>query len=275
MTAPSAPCAVRPGYKTLLMGPTGVGKTYSIRTYLARPEIEHVFVVFTEPAMNVLVDTDPERLHWRYVPGTRAGLDTLRAVAKLAHAMNTEDFQKLHGIEKARFNQLEELYKTLEAPACDRTGKKFPTVTDWDPSFALVVDGLSGLNTAFRTNHLGAKPCPHQGEWGTIMNMEEMFIKLLAMELNCFATLIAHNNREMTPAGVINLPVALGSKLAPVIGREFNDVILAQRDGAKFTWSTASTGADLKAQNLPIRSELEPSFAPLVEGYWKQRGKKI
>ena len=48
-----------PGTNTLLMGAPGSGKTHSIRTLAASLHIEEVFVLFTEPGMEVLGDTDP------------------------------------------------------------------------------------------------------------------------------------------------------------------------------------------------------------------------
>ena len=60
-------------------------------------------------------------------------------------------------------------------------------------------------------------------------------------------------------------------KLAPVLGRNFTDVILAKRMGTKFIWDSADPQADLKSRNAPIASELPPSFEPLVKN-WRQRG---
>ena len=59
--------------------------------------------------------------------------------------------------------------------------------------------------------------------------------------------------------------------MAPVLSRYFTDVVLAKRQGDKFIWDSADSQADLKVRNAPIKSDLPPSFVPLIES-WKRRG---
>jgi hypothetical protein len=68
------------------------------------------------------------------------------------------------------------------------------------------------------------------------------------------------------------MAATLGRKLAPVLPRFFSDVILSERQGTKFTWSTASVGADLKARNLPVADGLPPDFGAIIASWKKQGG---
>ena len=61
-----APSASIPGFKMLLLGETGRGKTHSIRTLLDAGVTP--FVVFTEQGMDTLADLPPDACHWHYIP---------------------------------------------------------------------------------------------------------------------------------------------------------------------------------------------------------------
>jgi len=104
------------------------------------------------------------------------------------------------------------------------------------------------------------------------MSMEEKLILKLTSDLKCFFVLTAHLDKE--PDALTGVPLtmvgALGKKLAPKLPRTFSDVILSVKEGDKFTWSTAAVGVDLKSRSLPIKDNLPPSFAPIVE-VWRQR----
>jgi hypothetical protein len=86
--------------------------------------------------------------------------------------------------------------------------------------------------------------------------------------------LLAHAERETdeVSGGSKIMAATLGKKLAPRLPRFFSDVVLADRQGAKFTWSTAAIGADLKARNLPIADGLPPDFGPIITNWKKQGG---
>ena len=82
-----------PGTNTLLMGAPGTGKTHSIRT-LVDAGLE-VFVLFTEPGMEVLGDTDPDKVHWHYVPPADVGFDTFIKNAKAVNQFDAAALQKI------------------------------------------------------------------------------------------------------------------------------------------------------------------------------------
>ena len=66
--------------------------------------------------------------------------------------------------------------------------------------------------------------------------------------------------------GGLKLTVStLGKALAPKIPAMFSDVILTERNGDKWAWNVASSTADVKTRNLPLRSDLSPSFAQILD----------
>jgi hypothetical protein len=101
------------------------------------------------------------------------------------------------------------------------------------------------------------------------MNSLEMLLLKLTADCKCFFVLTAHIDKEPNEltGGTTIYASALGRKLAPKIPRFFSEVVLAKRAADGFSWSTASSEADLKNRALPVSSKLEPDFRPIVEAY--------
>lgn len=260
------------GTNTLLEGATGTGKTYAIRTLL-NAGLE-VFVQFTEPlGMEILSDTDPDQLHWNYTAPANPSWKSMIESANKINLLSYQDLSKLKsGIDKREYGQFGVLLSSLANFKCERTKKEYGGVDEWNNKRAIVVDSLSGINIMAMDCVIGSKPVKTQGEWGVAMDIEERLINKLCSDTNCFFVLISHMDRDTDEVfgGVTLSPAALGRKLAPRIPRFFSDVIHCQREGDKFTWSTATSNADLKARNLPVAAGLEPSFVPIVN-VWKDR----
>ena len=123
---------------------------------------------------------------------------------------------------------------------------------------------------------VGSKPAKNQADWGVAMDNETRVIQRLAVDLHCHFLLTAHVDRELDEAtGSISLMAsALGRKMAPQLPKWFSDVVLARREGTTWMWSTAMTGADVKARNLEWGDKLQPDIAPALEK-WKSRGGAI
>jgi len=137
---------------------------------------------------------------------------------------------------------------------------------------ALVVDGLTGLGECVMSVVIGGKPAISQTEWGIAQGELLKLLKQLANNCPCWFVLIAHVEREVDPVlgGTKIMVQSLGRALPPKIPSVFSDVILTVREGEKWTWDTANALADLKTRNLPIKSGLAPSFAPILTK-WKNR----
>lgn len=254
----------------ILMGPTGTGKTHSLRTLRAAGLT--TFAVFTEPGFEVVEDVPDEWLHWHYIAPTSVSWDTLKDNAKKVNMFDNDALQKMPGVNRDKYQQAFELMDTFHNFKCDRCGKAFGDVSTWGEDRAVVLDSLSGLNDLMKGCAVGAKPILSQPDWGKAMNLEDSLIKKLTTDTNCMFVLIAHVERLMDEvAGGMTLTLsALGRKLGPEMPRNFSDVILTVREGDQFYWNTAAGSADVKARNLSINAKLPPTFTQIITA-WKGR----
>lgn len=262
-----------PGINVLLMGAPGTGKTHSLRTWV-ETGVE-IFIVFTEPGMEVLSDTDPDQVHWHYVKPANPGWNALLDNMKKVNTLTNEALQKLPNIAAKSYGQAMEVLTQFQDFECQRTGKKYGDVTEWGTDRVIVLDSLSGLNIMMMDLVVGSKPVKTLVDWGVAMDTEERVIDQLTLGTSCHFVLTAHLDKQIDEVmgGVTLVPNALGRKVGPSLGRFFSDVILAQRSQATWTWSTAHPQADLKARNLQWKDGQPPSFVPLYNN-WKTKQEK-
>ena len=259
-----------PGTNTMLCGATGTGKTHCIRT-LVDAGLE-VFVLFTEPGMEVLSDIPPEKLHWKYIaPATPDFADMISSATKI-NTMSFEALTKLPDINKRKYTEFIDVLTALSNFTDERTGKSYGAVDEWDQSRVLVLDSLSGLSIMAMNLVAGSKPVKSMADWGVAIDNLERLLTKLCVDTQCHFVLTAHLEREIdeVTGGTSLMASTLGRKLAPKLPRFFSDVIHVKRNADKFVWSTASSNVDLKARNLPIADNLEPSFASLIKA-WKEK----
>lgn len=255
----------------MLGGPTGTGKTYSLRT-LCDAGITP-FVLFTEPGMRTLSDLDCSQLHYRYVPPARPAWKDMIKSAEMINRMDLKSLANLTDINKRKYGQFIEVLNTLASFTCDRCGQNFGAVDEWQTDRAICVDSMSGLNIMAMDLVVGSKPVKSMSDWGIAMDNLERLINNLAANMQCTFVLITHIERETDEVlgGIKLMTSTLGRKLAPRLPRFFDDVVLCEKKGAAFTWSTANSTADLKNRNLPLADKIKPSFVPLIES-WKKVG---
>lgn len=261
----------------LLIGATGSGKTYSLKTLLEAGQ--EVFVVCTEPTgMDSLLDAvtasklDINKLHWAVHTPARGNIGGLQKIAQIVSGGTFETIAKLPPMGERNKAQFMQLLSTLSDFKCDRDGKAYGDVTQFGPGKVLVLDSLSGLNVMAMDLVIGDKPSAHQGEWGVAMNMIEKLLNTLTSALKCMFVCTAHLEREVDEITGAQRVMAstLGRKLAPKIPRFFSEVVLARRLGTEYYWSNADTQTDLKRRSLPVGDKLLPSFYPIVEAYAKR-----
>jgi len=260
-----------PGPKILLLGDSGTGKTYSIRSLIAQGITP--FVIFTEPGQEVLSDLPAKSLHWTYVAPATQDWSAMLDVASKINTFSFESLTKMVDGNKRKYNQFEDLLRALNNFKCDRTGEEFGDVTTWGTNRAIVVDSLSGVNLMAMALAVGGKPVRDQKDWGLAQTLVSTLMQKLCMDTRCMLIVTAHPEREVDEVlgGSKVMVSTLGKKLAPILPRFFSDVIMSERNGTTFSWTTAAVGAALKSRNLPISDKLTPSFEALI-GKWKQQG---
>lgn len=263
---------VLPGVNVMLVGGIGTGKTHSLRT-LIEAGLE-VFVIFTEPGMEVLADTPPEKLHWHYIaPMAPAWKDMIDSAEKI-NRLSIKALSDMGDINKSKYTEFIQILECLSNFTDDRTGKTFGAVDSWGPDKVLVIDSLSGINIAAMNLVTGSKPVKSIADWGIAMSNLELLITKLCVDTKCHFILTAHLERETDEVlGTVTLMAStLGRKLAPRLPRFFSDVIQCRRDGEIFNWSTSAFNVDLKARNLALSDKLKPSFVPIIDS-WRMRAK--
>lgn len=266
-----------PGFNTLLMGPSGTGKTHSLGT-LVDTGIE-VFALFNEAGMESLLGywTDrgkpiPANLHWHKLAAPKASFTDLIKSATSINTMNLEALAKMSDPQRSNHNQFITLLEALNNFPDDRTGEKFGPVDQWDQSRVLVIDGMTGINNAAMSLVIGGKPVRNQSDWGVAQGIILNLLRKLTDNCVCHFVLIAHVERETDQVlGGIKLAVStLGKAIAGQIPAMFSDVILTVREGTEWYWDTANTQADVKTRNLPIAGKQKPNFATII-GKWRAR----
>ena len=262
-----------PGFKVLLEGPAGSGKTTSLGT-LAEIEGVTPFVFCLETGMDVLQDFNKDgcKVHWSYVQPVTSSFKEQARMARAINMMDRKALMEAKGQPQehnhfVRFMELQDLPVT-----CQNCGKEFPSPTQWGTDMVLVYDGLSGINVMAMNNVMKGKVAANQSDWGLAMQRIESLLQHCTLGIRCHFVCISHVTREtdeLTGTRIITVDT-LGRKLPPSLPRLFTDVVLAVRNKDKFTWSTIDPQADLKGRNLSLASGLPPSFVPL-HSKWKER----
>jgi len=193
-----------------------------------------------------------------------------------AHKINTLPFKSLAemgDINKRDYNQFWTFLESCNDYHCDRCGESFGDVGKWGTDRVLFVDGLSGLNMMSMNMVVGSKPVKSLADWGVAMDNLERLLQKLTMDLQCHLVLVSHIERETDEVlgGIKVMASTLGRKLAPRIPRFFSDVILAEKEVSRFTWSTTALNVDLKNRFLPLSDKIPPTFGQIVDA-WKSKG---
>lgn len=270
-----------PGLKILLEGPSGSGKTHALRT-LVDAGLEP-FCLLTEPnAVNTILNTnhasptyikalEEGKVHWNVVAPAQPSWSAMEDAAKMVTNFDLGTLQKQPGIKKPEYAQIMDLLAVC-SNFVDQNGKEFGPVDNFDEGQVFWLDSMSGMNIIMMDHVVGGKPIRTQPDWGVAMDNQLRLLNRFCFGVNSHFVCVAHVVREtdMIMGGIKTVVNALGKKNAPEIPKYFNDVILTQREGTDFTWSTATSTADTKATTLPWGEKMEPTFVPFVEE-WERR----
>lgn len=269
-----------PGVNVMLQGESGVGKTHIIGS-LVDTGLE-VFYLTLDPGRESLAGyfTDkgkkiPENLHWATIRTTPTGFAAMKDISEKINTYNFEMLTKLVDPNKKQYNQHTQLLTMLSEFKDERTKKSFGAVDHWNTDRALVIDNLSGLSDIILNNVVGGKPVKNQGEWGIAQTQVETLLKMLTDGCRCHFILLSHIEKELDEVngGYKTMASTLGKKLAPKLPKMFSDVILAERNGKEFNWSTAASGVTLKSRNLAFSDKITPGFGQIIQK-WESRGGK-
>jgi hypothetical protein len=261
-----------PGVNVMLMGPSGSGKTYALQTLIEKGITP--FCIFTEPGFESIGHIPADKLHWHYIPPAGQQWEAMIQGAKNVNQLSFKAITELVDSNRRQYDQFVDLLSSLNNFRCDRNNQEYGDVCKWGTDRAVVVDGLTGAGIMAMGLVVGSKPVRHQGDWGIAMQLVENLFQKLCTDTRAHFILISHIERETDEVlgGSKIMAATLGRKLAPRLPRFFSDVVLSEKNGAKFSWSTAALGADLKARNLPLADGLPPTFGPIIDNWKKQGG---
>lgn len=270
-----------PGFKTLLMGPTGSGKTFSIGTaveaglevfYIAlEPGLESLVGYFTDPKpFGMGLSALPANFHYNYIKANTQKFDQMQKNAESIGKFDLSALTKMRDPNRAQNNQMVSVYKVLNAFIDQRDGKDYGPVDAFSQNSLVVIDGLSALSRIAMEMVTGNKPVRDKPDYGISQgNLMSLILKLCS-GCQCHFVLLAHVNREIDEimGGVKLFPNTIGKAILSELSQPFSDVILSARETTKFYWDTANAQADLKTRNLPIASRIDPDFGAILSRWY-------
>lgn len=254
------------GTKTLLFGPGGTGKTTSILTQLDAGL--GVFCLFVGEAGAGAATKDP-RIHYVDIPTVGIDWRGMATRVKQSRDLGTKallDLKPLPG----KFEQFYKVISTCNDFVCEHCGESFGDVAGWGTDRMLNIDNLSGLSRVARYFISQGHAAMSKPDFYRAQTNLWQFVEVLASDLKCHFTLIAHvdTDRDEMDGSLHHMPATpgLGLALRKQFSPIFTDVVLAQRVGTEFTWSTTQPKYDgLKANNVKWANDLKPSFVQIIK----------
>lgn len=283
-----------PGFKELIIGDSGTGKTHVIRTLLGTG-IQPILLA-TEPGFRSLSPCDNPACNicgpfgsenrkyppipWAYIPpmkpdapGTVGSLDILIEQANDTLTKTQQELTKVNDKKrKDDFPQFLEVLKMLK-DFKDSNGVKYGPVGSWGTDRCLVLDGVSSLGQMAMDMFSGRRALYDKPDYQIAQRAISNLIVYLTMQVTCPVVVIGHVGRgEDSLEGRNKVTInTVGQKLAPELPRMFDDMVHAEREGAVFTWSNVTPGTVAKARNLPLKSGMKPDLSVVVAS-WKKAG---
>lgn len=277
-----------PGFKELLIGDGGVGKTHVLRTLLAHGI--QPYVLATEPGMRALAPCENTNcaicattrttvpagsIPYRYVEYNVGGIDLLIKQAGDVNTKNQSQLAKIEDGQRKDYFQFGDVLQ-LTKRFVDSDGVDHGLVSEWNTDRAFVLDSSTELANMAMAMYVGRRPVYDKPDYQVAQRMVYNYIHLLTNSFKCHVIVLGHPDKVFNEAvGVTSMTLqTVGQKLSPQLPRKFDDVIIAKRNGDKFEWSTAEFNSEGKGRNLPTKTGLKPDFGQVVEA-WKRGGGKI
>jgi hypothetical protein len=236
-----------PGVNVMEMGPAGTGKTHSIGT-LVDTGIEVFYFAFesgSESLRGYWTDKGkevPKNLHFITIKGPAASWSDMADSVGYVNRLAYDSLKKMTDPNRSKYNQFEMFLRTFN-DVTDDLGNKYGCIDTWGTDKAIVIDGLTGLSDAAMKAVIGGKADRDQKDWGLAQNLLENFLRRICDNCPCHFILLAHVERETDQilGGVKLMVSTLGKALPPKLPSMFSDVILAVRNGDKWSWDTADS----------------------------------
>ena len=279
-----------PGFKELLVGDSGTGKTHAVRSLLGTG-VQPILLA-TEPGFRSLAPCDNPAcsicgplnsenrkappIPYAYIAPNGGSIDIQ---IEMANNIATKNQSQLANISDSKrkddFAQFVRVLEWLKTPV-DMKGVTYGPVTSWANDRCLVLDGVSSLGDMAMDLFAGRRPLYDKPDYQVAQRAIKQLMVFLTMQVSCPVIVIAHVGRgEDSLEGRNKITVnTVGQKLAPELPRMFDDMIHAEREGTNFTWSTATSGANAKGRNIPIKAGMRPDFGVIVTS-WKKAGGMI
>lgn len=251
--------------KMLLIGESGTGKTGALAS-LVQAGYE-IFILDFDNGTDVLQDVIKDKAQ-----RSRVHIETLTDTGKLVGSGLHQKITKNN--PQAFPKALNLLQKWVDG----ETRIDFGPPGSWDTGRILVVDSLSFLGMA-ALDYVMAKngrfaDQPWQSDWGEAMRMIEQTLQILySTEIKCNVIVNTHID-YVTPEGsniTKGVPMALGQKLSPKVGRYFNMMLMTKSRGTgdatkRIILTKPDANIELKcpilsmARELPLESGLATIF---------------
>lgn len=211
--------------KLLLIGDSGTGKTGALGSLVSAGF--ELFILDLDNGTDILEYVVPEGLK------SKVHVETLTDSGRLTGAGTNQKIIKLNPQAFPKALGLLQRWKDSE------TGEDFGPVSSWTTDRVLVVDSLSFLGMAaldyiLAKNGRGGEQ-PFQSDWGEAMRMLEQTLQIVySSEIKCHVIMNSHVDFQQPEGGGVakGLPMGLGAKLSPKIGRYFNMTLLTKSRGS-------------------------------------------
>lgn len=261
------------GFTVLNMGDMGTGKTTALRSLINTGITPCILA--TEPGIDAILGDLPKgSYHLVYVAPAAVGWSDMISIAKMINASTLQGIAEQGSIKKNLYQQYIEVLMACQNFVCQKTGKILGPVDEWSNDRAFCLDTLSGFNKMCMNFIVGGKPVASMLDWQAAQKMNMVVLDRLVTGCRCHVIVNAHVEREPDEVlgGTRIMAASLGKKLAPLLGRDFDNVILSEvaSDG-KHTWNTIPGKAALKSRHLPRSDKLLPDYGQLVKA-WKLKG---
>lgn len=271
-----------PGFKILLVGDSGTGKTHVTRTLidagiqpiaLATENGFRALAPCLDPACEVCkANRNAPPIPYRYIPPA-GSIDTLIEQAENVMTKTQQQLALMRDDKrKADYFQYAEVLKAVKEFKDDQ-GRNWGSITSWGTDRALVFDGLTATGTMAMDMFVGRRPLYDKPDYQIAQRNLLNFMVFLTHQVRTHVIVLAHVGRgEDSLEGRNKITVStVGQKLAPELPSKFDDMIHADREGRTFKWTTIATGAVAKARSLPY-GEYKPGYKQIVDSWIKAGG---